>query len=498
MNREAGILLAVTSLPSPYGIGCLSGEAFEWIDFLRDSGQRVWQILPVGPTGVGDSPYQSFSSFAGNPYWIDLEELIHEGYLEKKECEERDFGNNPKRINYGKIYEARLPLLRLAYRRSSRIRDRAWKQFEYEQREWLEDYALFMAWKERVGGAPWYEWDVGMRDRHEDAIRQAKEELWEEIDFQKWIQFLFYRQWNKLHDYARKQGIRIMGDIPIYVAQDSADVWSHPELFLLDDKGMPLRVAGCPPDEFSPLGQRWGNPLYRWERHQEKGYRWWIERIAHSRRLYDVLRLDHFRGFDAYYSIPYDAPDAREGIWEKGPGIGLFHAIYEALGGGEYIAEDLGFLTDSVRKLVRDSGFDGMKILQFGLGGGDREHDPVFYSEHSVAYSGTHDNPTLWEWLSGRSEEEWAEIRETLWNFDTPRERLSDACLSLLMRTHARLCIVPLQDYLGEGAEGRMNRPGALGGNWAWRVTREELTASLSQKIRRLTESGRRLEQIYG
>ena len=494
MIREAGILLAVTSLPSPYGIGCMSREAYEWIDFLRDSGQRVWQILPVGPTGFGDSPYQPFSSFAGNPYWIDLGELIEEGYLEREECERENFGGDPKRVDYGRIFLGRMGLLRLAYRRSDRVRDKAWKNFEREQGEWLEDYALFMAWKEREGGAPWSEWSEGMRHRDPDAMRSAREELWEEIDFQKWLQFLFFRQWKRLHDYASEQGIRIMGDIPIYVAQDSADVWSAPHLFLLDGEGKPLRVAGCPPDEFSPKGQRWGNPLYRWDRHKEEGYLWWIRRIAHGRKLYDILRLDHFRGFDAYYSIPYDAPDATEGVWEKGPGMALFDALRNALGEGDYIAEDLGFLTDSVRKLLRDSDLDGMKILQFGLGGGEREHDPVYYPIRSVAYSGTHDNPTLREWLEGRSEEEWAEIREAIWNFDTPREKLTDACLALVLRSPARLCIVPIQDYLGEGAEGRMNRPGDPRGNWSYRVTKEELSASLSQKIRRLAEAGRRVE----
>ncbi|MBQ9085986.1 MAG: 4-alpha-glucanotransferase [Clostridia bacterium] len=493
MKREAGILLSITSLSSPYGIGCMSAEVFRFVDFLRDSGQRVWQLLPAGPTGFGDSPYQTFSSFAGNPYWIDLEELIRDGLLQREECDGTDWGQDPCRVDYGKVYEGRKKLLRLAYLRSGKVRDEVWKNFECEQKDWLEDYTLFMALKEHQGGLSWNRWEEKLRRRDPDALKMAKEELWEEIDFQKWMQFLFFHQWNRLHDYARKQEIKLLGDLPIYVAEDSADVWSHPELFLLNGDGIPLRVAGCPPDEFSPLGQLWGNPLYSWEAHENTGYEWWIGRISHARRLYDSVRLDHFRGFDAYYSIPYGAPDAREGKWEKGPGMELFRAVHEALGEGEYIAEDLGYLTDSVRKLVRDSGFAGMKILQFGLGGGDPEHLPIFYSENTVAYSGTHDNPTLWEWLSGRSEEEWMTIREEVWNFDAPREKLVDACLALLMRSRSNLCIVPIQDYLRMGEEGRMNRPGAAQGNWSWRLREDELTVSLAQKIRRLTESGRRL-----
>ena len=492
-NREAGILLSVTSLPSPYGIGCLSEDALRWVDFLRDSGQRVWQILPMGPTGYGDSPYQPFSSFGGNPYWIDLAEAVQRGWLYEAECERLFWGADSTRVDYGRIYEGRRALLRLAYERGGQEDREQREDFEQSQADWLEDFALFMAWKEREAGRPWYQWEEGMRLRRPEALQRGRSLLQREIDYHKWVQFLFFRQWERLHRYAGEQGIRIMGDLPIYVAEDSADLWSHPELFLLDGLGRPLRVAGCPPDEFSPMGQLWGNPLYRWERHREEGYAWWIRRIGRARELYDLLRIDHFRGFDAYYSIPFGAADAREGRWEEGPGRELFRAVEKALGRGETVAEDLGYLTDSVRRLVRDCGFDGMKILQFGLCGGDAEHDPLCYPYESVAYSGTHDNPTLCQWLKSRSEADWERLREELWDFYTPRDAMGEVCLARLMAAPSRLCMVPLQDYLGLGEEGRMNRPGAPEGNWSWRVTREELTEELKNKIRRLTKSGRRM-----
>ena len=367
MERSAGILLAISSLPSKYGIGSFSKEAYRFVDWLRSAHQSYWQILPMGPTGYGDSPYQSFSTFAGNPYFIDLDTLVDQGLLTDSECSEIDWGDDDRYVDYSKIYNGRYSLLRKVYERWKMIDSMEFSMFMDENRDWIYDYSLFMAIKDSYGGIPWTEWPQDIRNRQPDAVQQMQLKLADEIHFQQYMQYLFYTQWNALKSYANKNHIRIIGDIPIYVAMDSADVWAHPELFRLDEDRRPYEVAGCPPDGFSETGQLWGNPIYDWQLNRQTGYSWWIARMRHSYKLYDVVRIDHFRGFDEYYAIPYGEETAANGKWKKGPGMDLFRNIEKALGKRDVIAEDLGFVTDSVRKLVHDSGFPGMKVVEFAF-----------------------------------------------------------------------------------------------------------------------------------
>ena len=487
MNRAAGILLPITSLPSRYGIGCFSKSAYDFVDWLKEAGQCYWQILPLVPTSFGDSPYQSFSTYAGNPYFISLEELVEEGVLTKAECEKADFGKDPRNIDYEKMYKSRYPLLRKAYERSNISENREYLDFVEENGWWLKDYALFMAVKERFGGEPWTEWAKDIRLRWGNALDYYRREQYFEIEFHQYLQYQFYRQWMKLKTYANDKGVKIIGDIPIYVAMDSADAWAHPELFQLDQNNVPLAVAGCPPDGFSATGQLWGNPLYRWEYHEHTGFQWWMERLNYCFKLYDVVRIDHFRGFDEYYSIPYGAKTAIIGQWEKGPGISLFNRMKEVMGEREVIAEDLGYVTDSVRKLVSDSGFPGMKVLEFAFDSRDTgsasDYLPHNYPENSGAYTGTHDNETLAGWFSSISKEEMNMAREYLCDQYTPIKYLYKPFISLVMRSHAKLCVIPMQDYLGYDNSCRMNKPSTVGTNWKWRITREELSDGLKDEI---------------
>ena len=361
--RRSGMLLPVASLPSKYGIGTFSKEAYDFIDMLHDAGQSLWQILPLGPTGYGDSPYQSFSTFAGNPYFIDLDELVKEGILSQEECNSYDWGNNEEYINYEKIYSSRFKILYKAYKRNDIGNNKKFNAFCHKNRWWLDDYALYMSIKNFYDGKSWIEWDKDIRERNEDSLLNYENKLREEVEFYKYLQYLFYQQWHKLKAYANKKGISIIGDIPIYVSLDSADTWANPELFQLNKECLPKAVAGCPPDSFCETGQLWGNPLYDWEYHKFTDYKWWIQRIESSFDLYDIVRIDHFRGFDEYYSIPYGDKTAINGTWEKGPGMELFKYVKDALGEVDIIAEDLGFLTDSVKKLLDDTGYPGMKIL---------------------------------------------------------------------------------------------------------------------------------------
>lgn len=497
MNRAGGILLSITSLPSKYGIGCFSQSAYDFVDWLREAGQTYWQILPLGPTSYGDSPYQSFSTFAGNPYFISLEELTEEGVLTKEECEAADFGDRPDDVDYEKMYKARYPLLRKAYERSKISENQDYQRFVSDNQWWLGDYALFMAVKDRFDGAPWTEWAQDIRLRWGNAMDYYRRELYFDIEFQQYLQYTFYKQWMKLKAYANEKGIFLIGDIPIYVAMDSADTWAHPELFQLDENNVPLAVAGCPPDGFSATGQLWGNPLYRWEYHGNTGYKWWISRLEYCFRLYDVVRIDHFRGFDEYYSIPYGAESAVDGHWEKGPGMALFSRVEEALGRREVIAEDLGYVTDSVRKLVRDSGFPGMKVLEFAFDSRDsgcaNDYLPHNYEANCVAYTGTHDNETIRGWFDSITKEEQQLAREYLCDSRTPKRELNWSFISLIMRSTAKVCIIPMQDYLGYGNECRMNKPSTVGINWKWRLTEEELTGELKE---RLYETARRYGRL--
>jgi len=492
MKRTAGILLPISSLPSRYGIGCFSKSAYDFVDWLADAGQTYWQILPLGPTGYGDSPYQSFSTFAGNPYFISLEALVTEGVLTAEECDSADFGSETRSVSYDKQYAARYPLLRSAFCRSHIAENPSYQDFVEKNSCWLPDYALFRAVKEHFDGATWAQWPEDIRLRREEALEHYRRELEEEMDFQQYMQYKFFEQWHALKTYANKKGIQIIGDIPIYVAMDSADTWAHPELFQLDEANTPLAVAGCPPDGFSATGQLWGNPLYRWDYHRGTDYAWWISRLDYCFHLYDVVRIDHFRGFDEYYAIPYGAPSAAEGHWERGPGLSLFTCLEKYLGRQDVIAEDLGYVTDTVRKLVRDTGFPGMKVLEFAFdsrdSGSASDYLPHNYPENSVAYTGTHDNETIAGWFSSITETERQAARDYLCDHHTPDTLLYKSFIALVMRSSAKRCIIPLQDYMGLDNCCRINQPSTVGKNWQWRLKKEELSDTLMDEIRAVTK----------
>lgn len=486
--RASGILLPVASLPSKYGIGCFSKEAYEFVDGLSKAHQSYWQILPLGPTSFGDSPYQSFSTFAGNPYFIDLETLIEEGLLTEEECEECDFGDDDRVIDYGKIYESRFGLLWSAFERTDLEKDAAFHTFVKENESWLKDYALFMAIKDSNEGVSWTEWDEDIRLRKPEAMKLYENELQDDIQFYMFLQFLFVKQWKKLKKYANDKGIKIIGDIPIYVAFDSADCWSDTKLFQFSSNNEPTAVAGCPPDAFAAAGQLWGNPLYDWEYHKSTGYAWWIQRVAYSFQLYDVVRIDHFRGFDEYYSIPYGDRTAENGHWEKGPGIDLFHALSETLGKLDIIAEDLGYLTDTVLKLVQDTGYPGMKVMQFAFDSREESNYlPHTYHKNTVVYTGTHDNDTIQGWYDSISESDKDYAKLYLNNPDTPRKDIHWDYIRATLASVSDTAIIPLQDYLGLGSEARINVPSTLGTNWKWRMKSEDITEELLERIKSLT-----------
>ena len=489
MKRASGILLPVFSLPSKYGIGCFSKEAYKFIDQLKEAGQSYWQILPLGPTSYGDSPYQSFSTFAGNPYFISLEALVEEGVLTKAECEAVDWGKVKGSIDYKKIYEGRYPLLRKAYERSNVHENEAYQQFVKENSWWLSDYALFMAVKDRFDGVEWKLWADDIKLRWGPAMDYYREELYFDIEFHQYMQFKFYEQWMQLKTYANKKGIQIIGDIPIYVAMDSADTWAHPELFQLDEENVPVAVAGCPPDGFSATGQLWGNPLYRWGYHKETGYQWWISRLAYVFRLYDVVRIDHFRGFDEYFSIPYGAETAVDGHWEKGPGMDLFNTVKEKLGDVDVIAEDLGYLTESVIEMVKESGYPGMKVLQFAFDSREEsDYLPHNYERNCVVYTGTHDNDTILGWYYVMSEEDREFSKEYMGNAKSTDEELPWDFIRMSMESVANLAVTPMQEFLGLGTEARINYPSTLGNNWKWRLLPGQFTQEMAKRIHRLTQ----------
>ena len=487
MKRSSGILMPISSLPSPHGIGTLGAEARKFVDFLADAGQSWWQILPVGPTSYGDSPYQSFSAYAGNPYLIDLDLLCEDGLLTPAEVNAVSWGTDPARVDYSAIYNGRFPLLHLAMERGwERDADKV-KAFSEENDAWLPDYALFMALKRHFGMNAWTEWpDEDIRLRRPEAVARYREELADDIRLFTYIQYLFFRQWEALRSYAHEKGIGIIGDLPIYVAMDSADVWADPRAFQLDERNVPAEVAGVPPDYFTADGQLWGNPLYDWDAMKADGYTWWIRRIAGASRLYDILRIDHFRGLESYWAVPYGETTAKVGRWVKGPGMDLMNVLTEKFPNIQFIAEDLGYLTPEVRQLLEDSGLPGMKVLQFAFDSREAaNYLPHTYPRHCVCYAGTHDNSTLMGWKDEAAPADIAMAREYLGLHD--EEGFNWGVLRGGQSSVADLFIAQMQDYLGLGSEARMNTPGILGGNWQWRMLPGQITDELTARIARMT-----------
>ncbi|RDY32150.1 4-alpha-glucanotransferase [Lachnotalea glycerini] len=490
--RASGILLPVSSLPSKYGIGTFSKQAYQFVDILEAAGQKYWQILPLGPTGYGDSPYQSFSTFAGNPYYIDLEDLIQKGYITKQECDACDFGDNDRYIDYEKIYLARFDILKKAYQASDIAKNVDFNHFIKNNDFWLNDYSHYMAIKNHFKGISWIQWDEDIRHRKSEAVKVYSEELHEEVEFYQFLQYIFNNQWKQLKKYANKKDVKIIGDIPIYVALDSADCWANTKLFQFDKKNMPSGVAGCPPDAFSKTGQLWGNPLYDWKYHENTNFEWWIQRIEYCFKLYDVVRVDHFRGFDEYYTIPYGETTAINGIWKKGPGYKLFEALNQKLGDVDIIAEDLGFLTDRVRQLLKQTGYPGMKVLQFAFDSReDNDYLPHNYDKNCIVYTGTHDNNTILGWYEVISKEDKKFSINYMNNALSKSNEVQWDFIRLAMQSVAKTCIVPIQDYLSLGSEARINTPSTLGGNWKWRLKEDEITDSIIKKIYEMTK-------IYG
>lgn len=482
----------ISSLPSPYGVGTLGKAARDFVDFLAKAKQSFWQTLPICPTSYGDSPYQAYSAYAGNPYFIDLDMLWEEGLLQKKDYEDTDWGSSPESVDYGLLYEKHYAVLKKAVTRFlERLREcscAGYEAFCEENAYWLEDYALFMTLKGMHEGMSWMDWKKPLRNREPGAIKQVISDHGTEMVFWKTIQYFFFRQWNALHEYCRERRIQIIGDLPFYVAMDSVDVWAHPELFLLDKDRVPVEVAGVPPDGFSENGQLWGNPVYRWEEHKHTNYRWWIQRIDYLCRQYDILRIDHFRGFDSYYSVKYGSSTARGGRWNTGPGMDLFYELERSIGRKKIIAEDLGYTTESVKKLLKDTGFPGMKILQFGFDERDQssmDHRPHVYPANCVAYTGTHDNDTLCGWLEHAAKDNVEFAKEYLRLHDPDNYHWE--MIQALFATTADTVIVQAQDLLGLGSDCRMNTPSTLGGNWRWRVKDGALNDELAGRLWRIT-----------
>ena len=486
--RKSGILMHISSLPGGYGVGSMGAAAYAFVDFLVAAGQSCWQILPLSPTGYGDSPYQSFSTFAGNPYLIDLDTLIEEGLLLPGELEGIDWGADPGRVDFGKLYNERARLLKIAFSRFEETGE--FREFVRDNSLWLEDYALFMAIKEHFRGRDWQNWSVSLLMRLRPVMEAYREELRESIHFQYFVQYEFFRQWRALRSYANSKGIRIIGDVPIYVPLDSADVWANPELFQLDASRRPTVVAGCPPDGFSADGQLWGNPIYDWDKMHAERYHWWIRRMKAAAKMYDVVRFDHFRGFESYWAVPADSKTAAAGEWRKGPGMDFVGAVKRALPDLHIIAEDLGFVTPEVKKLLSDSGYPGMKVMEFAFDTREpsaKDYLPHCYPSNSVVYSGTHDNLTLKQWFDETCEED---VQNAIGYLGlNEQEGYVWGVIRGAMSSVSDLCIIQMQDYLQIGAEGRMNHPGTLtSANWTWRAKEGFATAELAKKIRSLTE----------
>ena len=482
--RTSGILMHITSLPGKYGVGTMGRQAYAFVDFLKKAGQSYWQILPLTPTSYGDSPYQSCSTFAGNHYLIDLEQLMEDGLLTQADLEGIQWNVTDDKADFGLLYQNRLRVLRTAYGRF--VPDEAYARFCEENSNWLPDFTLFMALKDKFGGKPWYEWENKLKFRDPDAIWQARNELKAEAGFFSFVQYLFFKQWNALHAYANQNNISIIGDVPIYVPRDSVEAWGSPELFQMDEKLDPTAVAGCPPDAFTADGQLWGNPLYRWDVLSADGYSWWLRRLAAAGKMYDVVRMDHFRAFAGYWSVPFGDPTARGGKWITGPGLHFIKAVKQGLPRLKLIAEDLGYLTQDVLDLRDESGCPGMKVLQFAFDSREpSDYLPHTYTRNSVCYTGTHDNMTTRQWLETGTPE--MQRYATEYMRLTEEEGMVWGVIRTAMSSVSNTCVVPLQDYLDLGAEARMNFPGTTNSNWTWRAKDGMITDELAEKIRRLT-----------
>ena len=482
--------MPVTALPTRYGIGGFSPEAYRFVDRLVQAGQKIWQVLPMGQTGYGDSTYQYASAYAGNPYMISLDLLKEEGLLTQEECDAADCGKNPGFVSYERIYRTRYEVLRKAFERFDAGNEPEYETFVEKNGEWLEDYALYSVIKQQQKGRPWMEWPDPLRLRDEAALDEQYESMEEEIQFVIFRQYLFAKQWSQLKSYANERGIRILGDIPIYAAMDSADAWADPAQFQFDADLQPAGVAGCPPDAYAVDGQLWGNPLYDWPYHHETGYSWWISRMRHIRELYDIVRIDHFRGFESYYSVPYGEPTARNGHWEPGPGLEIFRALEAALGEMDVVAEDLGFLTDSVREMVKESGYPGMKVLQFAFGGDPHnEYLPHNHIRNAIVYTGTHDNETSRGWFKSAGDYTRNFCLDYLGCQGHTEEQFAEDMIRAALSSVADTAVIPMQDYLNLDNRARFNEPSTLGGiNWCWRMQPGQFTEELAEKIRRMTE----------
>ncbi|MDE6996919.1 MAG: 4-alpha-glucanotransferase [Oscillospiraceae bacterium] len=482
MDRSSGILLPISALPSPYGIGSLGKEAYAFVDFLKSAGQKYWQLLPLGPTSYGDSPYQSFSTFAGNPYFIDLELLAQDGLLDLEELDAYSWGSSPRYVDYGQIYVSRFQVLRKAFA-AGWERDHEQVEAFRQENTWLDGYALYMAVKKHFDMTSWRRWpDEDIRLRRPEALEKYRRELAEDVNFYSYLQYLFFKQWNALRDYIHAQGLKIIGDLPIYVAMDSADVWAEPHFFQLGEGNVPTEVSGVPPDYFTEDGQLWGNPLYDYDRMKADGFGWWIRRVEGAGKLFDVIRIDHFRGLESYWAVPYGEETAKNGRWRKGPGMELVGVLTSWFRNLEFIAEDLGFLTPAVQELLAASGLPGMKVLEFAFDTREpSNYLPHTYSPHCVCYVGTHDNETVMQW---REQADPANVRMARKYLGlNEAEGFNWGMIRGGMSSVADIFVVQMQDCLGLGAESRMNTPGKLGGNWEWRLLPNEASPALAKKL---------------
>ena len=487
MERRSGILMHISSLPSKYGIGTFGKEAYAFADYLKSAGQRYWQLLPLGPTSYGDSPYQSFSTFAGNPYFIDLDLLQEDGLLEESDYADLEWGSDPTHVDYAKIYENRFPVLRKAFLKGYPRDEEAVEDFVKEN-IWVPNYALFMAVKKHFGMKSWLEWpNADIRLHKPEAVEAYAAKLSEDVKFYTYLQYLFFKQWNELRDYIHAQDIEIIGDLPIYVAMDSADVWAESEFFQLDEDGYPTEVSGVPPDYFSEDGQLWGNPLYDYDAMEQDGFGWWIRRLDGARKLFDVIRIDHFRGLESYWAIPYGEETAKNGHWVKGPGMRLLEPVLGWFPGIRVIAEDLGYMTPEVKQLLKDSGLPGMKVLEFAFDSREpSDYLPHTYNPNCVCYVGTHDNETVMQWKSKADKADIAYARKYLGLSSS--EGFNWGIIRGGMSSVADTFVVQIQDCLGLGPEGRMNEPGTPSGNWQWRLTPGQNTEKLAKKLYQYTK----------